>query len=173
MTTIAWDGSTLAADSQSQSGDVICSLSEAKIFKPKPGEEWTIYGEKVLALGTSGDCGAEMEVMDLLRDGLSYKSQFLPTFSFTALLIISAGRAYIASKDKGETSALISLQLDPYAIGSGGLIARTAMHLGRRAIEAVQTAIELDLCSGGRVDSITFGATQAPFSIVQKSEQTE
>lgn len=171
MTTIAWDGRTLAADSQSQSGDVICSVREPKLFKPKPGEEWTIYGEKVVAIGTSGDCGAEMEIMDVLRDGgLSYKSQFLPTFQFTALLIISAGRAYIASKDKGETAALISLQLDPYAIGSGGLIARTAMHLRHNAIEAVQTAIELDLCSGGRVDSITFGEQSSPFIIVRNQE---
>ncbi|HHI0879553.1 TPA: hypothetical protein ACP4SH_001811 [Escherichia coli] len=152
MTTIAWDGKTLASDTQASSGDVVCSYTEQKIYTP-PESGWEVYGSKVVALGCSGDCGAEMELQELLKNNLTYASEFLPTFSFTALAIIGAGRAYIISKEKGETRASISLQVEPYAIGSGGLIARTAMHCGKNAREAVQVAIDLDCYSGGSVDS--------------------
>ncbi|HFI8355569.1 TPA: hypothetical protein ACGR19_000411 [Escherichia coli] len=152
MTTIAWDGKTLASDTQASSGDVVCSYTEQKIYTP-PESGWEVCGSKVVALGCSGDCGAEMELQELLKNNLTYASEFLPTFSFTALAIIGAGRAYIISKEKGETRASISLQVEPYAIGSGGLIARTAMHCGKNAREAVQVAIDLDCYSGGSVDS--------------------
>ncbi|EGX8865194.1 hypothetical protein JHI69_003191 [Escherichia coli] len=156
MTTIAWDGKTLASDTQASSGDVVCSYTEQKIYTP-PESGWEVCGSKVVALGCSGDCGAEMELQELLKNNLTYASEFLPTFSFTALAIIGAGRAYIISKEKGETRASISLQVEPYAIGSGGLIARTAMHCGKNAREAVQVAIDLDCYSGGSVDSFPAG----------------
>ena len=144
MTTVAWDGKTLASDTQASSGDVVCSTSEQKIYTPPE-------------LGCSGDCGAEMELQDLLAHNLTYATEFLPTFSFTALAVVGAGRTYIIAKEKGETRASISLQVEPYAIGSGGLIARTAMHCGKNAREAVQVAIDLDCYSGGSVDSFTAG----------------
>ncbi|HBS5629915.1 TPA: hypothetical protein MAK11_002681 [Klebsiella pneumoniae] len=154
MTTVAWDGKTLASDTQASTGDVVCSSTEQKIYTA-PDSGWGVYGERVLAIGCSGDCGAEMELQDLLANGLSYASEFLPTFSFSALAIINAGRAYVISKDKGETRANISLQIEPYAIGSGGVIARTAMRCGKDAREAVAVAIEMDCYSGGSVDSLT------------------
>lgn len=157
MTTIAWDGTVLAADSQSTSGDVICSLKEQKIFQPKDGVQWVVEGESVVALGCSGDCGAEVELQELLHGGLKYSTPFTSSVSFTALAIISQDRAFIISKDKGEDRASISLQLDPYAIGSGGLIARTAMHCGWGAIDAVKTAIEMDVYSGGQINSFMQG----------------
>ncbi|HEA3532551.1 TPA: hypothetical protein RVT75_001244 [Escherichia coli] len=156
MTTIAWDGKTLASDTQASSGDVVRSYTEQKIYTP-PESGWEVCGSKVVALGCSGDCGAEMELQELLKNNLTYASEFLPTFSFTALAIIGAGRAYIISKEKGETRASISLQVEPYAIGSGGLIARTAMHCGKNAREAAQVAIDLDCYSGGSVDSFPAG----------------
>ncbi|EOP0659484.1 hypothetical protein RIK33_000135 [Escherichia coli] len=156
MTTIAWDGKTLASDPQASSGDVVCSYTEQKIYTP-PESGWEVCGSKVVALGCSGDCGAEMELQEMLKNNLTYASEFLPTFSFTALAIIGAGRAYIISKEKGETRSSISLQVEPYAIGSGGLIARTAMHCGKNAREAVQVAIDLDCYSGGSVDSFPAG----------------
>lgn len=156
MTTIAWDGKTLASDTQASSGDVVCSYTEQKIYTP-PESGWEVCGSKVVALGCSGDCGAEMELQELLKNNLTYASEFLPTFSFTALAIIGAGRAYIISKEKGETLASISRQVEPYAIGSGWLIARTAMHCGKNAREAVQVAIDLDCYSGGSVDSFPAG----------------
>jgi len=167
MTTVAWDGKTLASDTQASSGDVVCSTSEQKIYTP-PESGWEVCGDKVLAFGCSGDCGAEMELQDLLAHNLTYASEFLPTFSFTALVVVGAGRTYIIAKEKGETRASISLQVEPYAIGSGGLIARTAMHCGKDAREAVQVAIDLDCYSGGRIDSFAVSAPrQATLTTVE------
>lgn len=168
MTTVAWDGKTLASDTQASSGDVVCSVYEQKIY-PAPDSGWEIYGDRIVAIGCSGDCGAEMELQDLLKHNLTYNSEFLPTFSFHAIAIVGNGRAYIVAKDKGDTRASISLQVTPYAIGSGGLIARTAMHCGKDARGAVQVAIDLDCYSGGRIDS--FSTDQPPhpaFIVVEK-----
>lgn len=165
MTTVAWDGKTLASDTQASSGDVVCSTSEQKIYTP-PESGWEVCGDKVLAFGCSGDCGAEMELQDLLAHNLTYATEFLPTFSFTALAVVGAGRTYIIAKEKGETRSSISLQVEPYAIGSGGLIARTAMYCGKDARAAVLVAIDLDCYSGGRVDSFTAG--QPAFIVVEK-----
>lgn len=155
MTTIAWDGKTLASDSQSTSGDVICSLKEKKIFQPADSEIWSVDGEHVIAMGCGGDCGAEIELQKIMLSGLSYESQFLPTFSFSTIAAISKDRAFIISKDKGEDRASISLQLDPYAVGSGAMIARTAMYCGLSAVEAVRVAIEMDVYSGGDISHVS------------------
>ena len=40
MTTIAWDGKTLAADSQATANDLVCSLNEQKIYTPGDGVTW-------------------------------------------------------------------------------------------------------------------------------------
>lgn len=158
MTTIAWDGVTLAADSQASASDAICTMREQKIFIPRDGEEWTVNGERVVAIGYSGDCGTEYEVHDLMRSGLTYATTFTPEPSFGALAIIGAGRAYIVSKNQDKTHASISLQLDPYGMGSGGVIARTAMSCGKSAIDAVKVAIEMDVYSGGDVHHFTVEA---------------
>lgn len=161
MTTIAWDGVTLAADSQASTGDVVCSLKEKKIFQPNTPGQWSVEGEPVMLLGCAGDCGAELELQNLMTAGLSYSSLFLPTFCFSALAIVGKDRVYIISKDKGEDRALISLQLDPYAIGSGGLIAKTAMKCGHDAPAAVKVAIEMDVYSGGVVSQFSIEEVSA------------
>lgn len=169
MTTIAWDGRTLAADSQSNLNGAVCSLREQKIFKPCHGEEWKVYGETVLAIGVSGDCGSERELIDALSgEGLSYKTQFQPSFDFSALLISLSGVVYVVGKDEEKTVAMISPQFGSYAIGSGAMIARTAMHIGLKAVEAVRVAIEMDLYTGG--DISTFSVEQEPFIIVRNQE---
>lgn len=168
MTTIAWDGSTLASDSQSTAGDAICSLREQKIFLPPEGEEWMVNGERVIAVGFSGDCGVEYEALNLMRDNLHYATSLLPDSSFGALAVVGRDHAYLISKDSGKVNASISLQVDPYAMGSGGMIARAAMRCGKSAIEAVHVAIEMDVYSGGTVNHFTIA--QAPFHIVQNSE---
>lgn len=158
MTTIAWKDGTLAADSQSSSGDAICSLKEEKIFTPPDGEQWSANGEIVHAVGMCGDCGAEFELMDALRKGVNYSTQFQPNSDFTALAITAVGRCLIIYKKEGMERVSISLQLVPYAIGTGGMIARTAMHCGKDATQAVQIAIEMDLYSGGHISSFTTNA---------------
>lgn len=155
MTTIAWDGKTLASDSQAQTSDIICSTSEVKIYQPQSGERWSIYGETVLAIGCAGECGIERELQKLMSGNLTYESQFIPSTSFTAIAVISKSLAYIIGKSQGEDRAGISPQTEPYAIGSGDVIASTAMRCGKNAVEAVRIAIAMDPNSGGHIQAFT------------------
>lgn len=151
MTTIAWDGKTLAADGQSTLGDLICSLKEKKIYYPGSGVEWLVNGEKALAIGAAGDCGAEFELQEKLANGITYATEFSPAFSFSAIAICGPNRAYLISSKEDSSKISLCLQVDPYALGSGSTVAITAIHLGKNAIEAVNTAIEMDVYSGGLV----------------------
>lgn len=151
MTTIAWDGHTLAADSQSTLGDLICSLKEQKIYYPPNGVEWRVNAEKILAVGTAGDCGAEFELQEKLANGITYATEFSTAFGFSAIAICGTNRAYLISSKEDSARISLSLQIDPYASGSGATVAITAMHLGKCAVDAVHTAIEMDVYSGGLV----------------------
>ncbi|WP_145534856.1 hypothetical protein [Yersinia alsatica] len=71
MTTIAWDGHTLAADGQSTLNDLICSMKEQKIYYPSNGVEWRVNGEIVLAIAAAGDCGSEFELQEKLVEGIT------------------------------------------------------------------------------------------------------
>ncbi|MGL9737448.1 hypothetical protein [Serratia sp. (in: enterobacteria)] len=153
MTTIAWDGKTLAADSQATAQDLVCSLHEQKIYTPGDGITWTVAGTPVIAIGCAGDCGAEFELQDKLTEGLTYATEFSAAFCFYAIAVIGQGRAYLIGKDNDATRATISLQVDPHALGSGSAVARAAMKCGKNAVEAVGVAIELDVYSGGNVQA--------------------
>lgn len=155
MTTIAWDGTTLASDSQSSSGDMVCTLREQKIFTPA-GEEWLVNGEVVLAIGASDDCGIEPQLFDVMANNLTYKSEFTTEPAFMALAVTGISRVWVISKSSGNSNVSISFQPEAFAIGSGSTIALTAMHCGKTAVDAVKVAIELDVYSGGCVQSFTF-----------------
>lgn len=158
MTTIAWDGYVLAADSQSTTHGIISSLKAQKIFRPSISEKWHIGGDCVLALGCAGDCGAEYELINNLNTGLGYWSEFVQSLRFSALAVVASGKAYLIVKNEGDKTASISLVRDPYAVGSGATIAKTAMYCGESAFDAVRIAIEMDVFSGGKIDS--FDASQ-------------
>lgn len=155
MTTIAWDGETLASDSQSTNSDAISSLSEQKIFLPRDAE-WSVNGEKVVAIATAGDCGIEDQLFSLLADNLTYKTEFTTECDFSAIAITSKGSALLINKDEGKVHASIWLRNESVAIGSGHMIARAAMRVGKTAVEAVQLAIEMDIYSGGDIQSYSF-----------------
>ncbi len=151
MTTIAWDGKILASDSLATSAGMVVSTSEKKIFRPGD-DAWSINKTPVVAFASSGDCGAEFEIADRLKEGITYGTQFSGAIDFTCIFITRESDCFLAFKDAGSEIAKISAQDGPYAIGSGGVMAMTAMHLGRNAIEAVEAAICLDVCTGGNID---------------------
>nr|DAL36401.1 MAG TPA_asm: protease [Caudoviricetes sp.] len=83
------------------------------------------------------------------------REKFTAEPDFTALAITGIGRAWIISKNGGNTHASVSLQIDSYAIGSGSMIARAVMHCDKDAEYAVKVATELDLYSGGDIQTFT------------------
>lgn len=154
MTTIAWDGKTLAADSLATSSGMVVSTNEQKIFVPQ-GEDWSVNGHPVAAFATAGDCGCEFEIAELLKEGITYSTKYSPAFDFACIIITEDNECVLLYKDAGSEFAKISRQDGFYAIGSGYAIATTAMHLGKSAIEAVNAAIQIDTTSGGNISVFT------------------
>ncbi|MEX6277101.1 hypothetical protein [Providencia hangzhouensis] len=127
----------------------------AKNFYSPVTGQWCIYGHKVLAIAASGISGAEKEIISALESDLKYDTPFTKISSFHCIAVIGRNNAYLIFKDEGEETVTICRQREPHAIGSGGLIAQTAMKCGEDAIGAVQVAIELDVYSGGKIQEFS------------------
>jgi hypothetical protein len=131
VSTICWDGKTLAADRQ-------CSADfktrAKKIFRLSRGRLFGAAGvfEQVLA------------VRDWLEEG-GDKPEGLNEFSG---ILIDSGRAY---RLEGKLIRDRILECC-HAVGSGSPFAITAMHLGKSAREAVLIAARFDPRTGGGVD---------------------
>lgn len=141
MTTIAWDGKTLAADSQMtrsgiQYGEVnkIVKLSDGRYF---------------------ACCGKSTDTVLVVEWLNERKPKEKPEVDdgFAAIIVdTSTGVATELYYD------LIEDYCPPIAAqGSGWHIALTAMTLGKSAVEAVETAIQLDVYSGGKVNFVRVG----------------
>lgn len=150
MTTIAWDGKTLASDGQSQVGNMIISTDKQKIFH-HPYDEWRINGDVIKAIGISGDTSCIDEVIAKLRSGITYKTEFTSVVDFCLIGVTGNGCAYGLSKDKDDVLPSIFKVGDMFTIGSGDVYAMAAMKSGKTAVEAVEVAISLDVYSGGKV----------------------
>lgn len=142
MTTIAWDGKTLAADKQSTSHDM--GRTVTKIFRLSDGllalcgggvhasaiRDW-FMGERNPAtwprLNTEDNAGSVIHITD---DGIFvYNGQLMPT------------------PEKLEDRFI--------AFGTGRDYAMAAMHLGENATTAVRVACEYDIYSGQGVNSLS------------------
>lgn len=141
MTTIAWDGRSLAADRQTTAGGTpteTCKVFEA--FSPT-GERW-LYG----CAGNSGECH---EFTRRVQTGLE-----MPAFNDLQVLAIGPdGSIWVAGSpamfwDRKGT--------DKWAAGSGADYALGAMRAGATAFMAVEIATALDVHTGLGVDVLEF-----------------
>lgn len=136
MTTVCWDGRTLASDSQIQEDDAI-----------EPGGLRKIYKIGNVLAGFAGNVENGMEFILWLKAGADPANK--PTKfdrDFKALVIRPSGRAY------GYEGRLVPCRCGKItAIGTGRTAALAAMMAGASAEQAVRIAIQLDPNSGGRV----------------------
>lgn len=137
MTTIAVTATEIAWDSQATRGNIrtVC-----------PNEKVTVIGRTIY-----GPCG-EAEACELLpfwhANGCRKKN--MPEGDWSMLVVNRYGvRYYSGDNPHGHFVSA------PTAIGSGGEIALTALHLGSTAIEAVQIAAQLDVFTGGEIKSLS------------------
>lgn len=134
MTTIAWDGRTLASDSQVTGDYLENTFVKIRRFR------------NVLC----GACGA-MEQAELffrwVKDGMPDKRPELTEID--ALLVRGKTCYWYGEKLIGIRAAKLS------AIGSGARFAIAAMHCGKTSKEAIALARKLDAGTGGRIRSIT------------------
>jgi hypothetical protein len=134
MTTIAWDGKTLAADTQATSSGM--PYKAIKLFALADGS----------LFAGSGDYGQILAVKDWLEGG-SVLADRPKADDFAGLLVTPTGEAF-----KLEDALMRIPLFQPFfAIGSGRDFAMAAMHCGRRAREAIEIATLFDVFTGGEI----------------------
>ena len=136
MTTVAFDGTTMAADSQIGGGAYLENCAR-KVRE--------INGQLVGAAGV-------LELTELFFDwcerGMPQDQK--PAFgSDFEGLVVSGDKCFWYGSKLFPCATEV-----PAAIGSGAPYAKTAMFLGQGARDAVKVAIALDEGSGGRIRSI-------------------
>jgi hypothetical protein len=153
MTTIAWDGRFLAADTRTTLGDssIVQSVCHKLIA--------TEYG----AYASTGRIGAAhlRRLIEWWEDGRGNPDpRDMPLHGYGDAA--SAGNFIVITTGAGGRQALMLSYLVPYGLplgapqgwGSGGDYAMGAMKTGASAMRAVAVAAECDACTGGDVEFI-------------------
>ena len=146
MTTIAWDGTVLAADTLVSAAS--CNFHVTKIAR----------AGKYL-LGAAGDFDAAMLMMEWFlhgaqRDDFPSELQKTEGNSCVLLVIVAGEVPEIRRYDIVHIPTIIKGKF--YSVGSGSASALAAMHCGKNAIEAVQIAHMFDCRTGDQVETLTF-----------------
>lgn len=133
MTTLAWDGKTLAADTLASNG---IKWRFHKLYRLPDGS----------IFGGAGSCQEILAVLAWLRKG----EKPADLQNFEGLIITKAGVSALGMR----------LMREPvlercYAVGSGSHFAIAAMACGKNAVEAVRIAARFDPGTGGRVETLT------------------
>lgn len=149
MTTIAWDGITLACDSQGTSGNR--KMFGLQKIVSEPGDI-SIFGARVILIGCSGTSGDERHVVQYLaQGGATEQKEMHAEIDCLLILITEENRCFVFHKNEGKKLPWIYEKQPPYAIGSGCDFAISAMKMGKDAAEAVEFAKQLDVYTGGEV----------------------
>lgn len=135
MTTIAYDGKTVAVDSRRTRGSVIIT-DKAEKFK--------ISGSDVFILA-----GATDEINFFVRNFQPNKECDMNGCDASGVLI-SDGHVYAVGVHEGRLFSCVSTG-DAFCDGSGGSFAISSIDHGKTAEQAVKYAITRDIYSGGHV----------------------
>lgn len=138
MTTIAFDGVTLAADRQVTYGT--SKEATSKIYR---------LGDKLI--GISGDACQAMVAIEWLTKGRKGRKPDLDRVEDVNLLVVDLKKKKCFYMDGN----LMLLEIHPpVSVGSGSMAALAAMRLGCDAVKAIEVASEVDTFTGGGVESI-------------------
>lgn len=134
MTTIAWDGHTIAVDSQS-TGD------ESVMF----------YRNKIAWIGETVLVGAgRFSDINHLANCLRNKTEIPAGLDIVAYHI---GKDFIHKYTDSKYPESVPLN-EPFAQGSGWAWAQSALDFGKNAVEAVEYACTRDIFTGGAVNFV-------------------
>lgn len=141
MTTIAWDGMTLAGDRLGCAGDLKRTVTK-------------ISRVGSCLLGTAGSAVHAVEFREWLLSGADPKT--IPLFQLSeeyqnVILIKPDKSCWVYSQ--GVYPSLVEDTF--HACGSGRDFALAAMHMGKSAKEAVELASLFDVATGNGVDILT------------------
>lgn len=136
MTTIAWDGHTLASDSQATKNSV-----------PMYGVQ-KIYRLDDALIAGAGDWSDVQKFVDWWKHKASAIDYPDTSDHFEAIVVTKDG-----AFTYGDCKFGLAITKPSYAIGSGEQAAMALMARGASAVEAVRGAMELDVYTGGDVVS--------------------
>jgi ATP-dependent protease HslVU (ClpYQ) peptidase subunit len=134
-TTIAWDGTEFACDSQRTRGSTKMFTNHKIVYIPEQGAY----------IGGAGDCAQIEAFIEYFRKNGKAKLECLKDIE--VIVVYTDGRCFYYCEASEKP---ISIE-GPFAIGSGEDFAVTAMHCGRTASEAIKVAEELDTYTGGTI----------------------
>jgi ATP-dependent protease HslVU (ClpYQ) peptidase subunit len=139
MTTIAFDGKTMACDTRVVCGSN-CYNTDTKI-----------YENEFVVIGVAGDAG--VGILLVKDDGILRPQPY--DFDFEALVFVKdTEKVYKVAFYKSWDCALSSVipVADVYAaVGSGSPYAPAAMYLGHTATRAITVASQFDTNTGGKI----------------------
>ena len=142
MTTIAFDGKTLAADGQITRGvSTVMTLGQQKIFK------------SVGVFDVISFAGDWEPVVEFLAWAVNPDIENPPAGDYTVIFVID-GVVMCSGMDTPFNEYVTVKKGEIDAWGSGSLIALGAMHSGKSARQAVNLACKLDVFTGGTVRSV-------------------
>ena len=146
MTTIAWDGKTLAVDSMVTSGGIVTSIDQKKLF--------TDVGQ-YKAVAISGSIVCMNALIEWIKNGEEGDPPKMEEYD-SIMCVDKDGRMltfwHHSSREPQNNSGITSG-------GNGWEIALGAMEAGANAVEAVEIACKLNIYTGGKVQSYTFEGT--------------
>ncbi len=139
MTTIVWDGKTLAADGRTSKGSVISQDDRIKIHMASG----LVRGSKVICYAIAGVA----DMVDVLGDWIKEDCPITDEFQDKefAVIIITEESAYLYHDTSND---LFELQCNE-CLGSGGVYAEAVLPLGFNAVKACKHGASIDLFSGG------------------------
>lgn len=147
MTTIAWDGETLACDSRIT--DNVCIIDDAynKLFET----ELEYNSDIITAYALSGSISDFQIMHHIIETNTFHPIQ--ETKHQCSGIFVGVKRVYTLEPHK---CVLIPYKRNTLlGEGSGGIFALSALKLGLNAVQAVKHAITLDYCSGGKVKHLS------------------
>ena len=137
MTTIAWDGKSVAADSQCTYGSYISPVNYRKLIK-RDG----------IVFACTGSGPLFSPLVDWYLSGHDPKSCPTATGDYTStLLVFRDGKAFMLKTEMPYPEEMHA----PDAWGAGAEFAIGAMHAGADASRAVEIAIKCNPYTGGEV----------------------
>lgn len=147
MTTIAWDGYVLSADTMMSHGNSIIPTQKVFVDTVLAQGSWDSIRKYIVA-GTG-----TMEAVSVMREWLAngMLRDKLPAFQndedkACQLLVVTVDYSFTVGIYGGVLRFPLSQRL---AFGSGRDFATAAMRLGRSSRDAVELAIQLDAHTGG------------------------
>ena len=155
MTTIAWDGITIAHDSQATAGSLVMA-NQQKSFSLDASDAFFICGELGVFIVGRGPAGDERYAKQFMRRAVDDVMEMPIELSFTQWVFTDKGNCFAIQKMPDNKYPAVYSVIPPLAAGCGRDFAMTAMHLGQNAEQAVITASVLDAFTDSNVKTYKF-----------------